>query len=69
MTHSDPQRGYLSDDDLLTVGETGTDLHASRSTVFRLIRSGELASIKVGRERLVRRGAIREFVRRREGQR
>jgi excisionase family DNA binding protein len=55
-----------SEDDLLTVDETGTVLRASRSTVFRLVRDGTLPSIKVGRERLVRRGAISEFVRKQE---
>lgn len=55
-----------SEDDLLTVEQAGDILHASRATVFRILKSGQLASIKVGKQRLVRRGAIAEFVRRQE---
>lgn len=53
-------------DDLLTVEQTGELLHASRATVFRLIRDKRIASIKVGKSRLIRRGAISDFIRREE---
>lgn len=55
-----------NEDDLLTVIEAGEVLHASRVTVFRIIKTGELASIKVGKKRLIRRGAITDFVHRQE---
>lgn len=53
-------------DDLLTVEQTGELLHASRATVFRLIKDKRIASIKVGKSRLIRRGAISDFIRREE---
>lgn len=55
-----------SEDDLLTVEQVGAVLHASRATVFRILREKRIASIKVGKKRLVRRGAITDFVRRQE---
>lgn len=60
---TDSQR---SEDDLLTVEQAGDILHASRATVFRLLKTGQLASIKVGKSRIIRRGALNEFVRRQE---
>ncbi|MFZ2242119.1 MAG: helix-turn-helix domain-containing protein [Gordonia amarae] len=56
----------LSEDDLLTVGDVGEHLHASRATVFRLLKTQQLKSIKVGKSRLVRRGALHDFVRAQE---
>lgn len=57
---------HRSEDDLLTVEQAGDILHASRATVFRILKTGQIASIKVGKARLIRRGAINEFVRRQE---
>lgn len=53
-------------DDLLTVEDAAAYLHASRATVFRLIKSGDIKSIKVGKLRLIRFGALTDFVRREE---
>lgn len=39
-----------------------------RTTVFSLIRDRELASIKVGRRRLVPAGAVQDFLARCQGQ-
>lgn len=39
-----------------------------RTTVFALIRDGELASFKVGRRRLVPAGALQAFLARCQGQ-
>lgn len=55
-----------TEDDLLTVSEVGEILHASRATVFRILRAGTLPSIKVGKSRLVRRGTLHRFIRAQE---
>lgn len=53
-------------DDLLTVEDAAAYLHASRATVFRLIKDRSLTSIKVGKSRLIRFGALVDFVHRQE---
>ena len=57
---------HQSEDDLLTVLEVADVLHASRATVFRLLKNRAIPSIKVGKSRLVRRGALHAFVRAQE---
>lgn len=37
-------------------------LGVGRSTVFELIKTGELASVKIGRRRLVAESAIAEYI-------
>uniref|UniRef100_V5XG11 Transcriptional regulator n=1 Tax=Mycolicibacterium neoaurum VKM Ac-1815D TaxID=700508 RepID=V5XG11_MYCNE len=37
-------------------------MSVGKSTVFALITSGELRSVKVGRRRLISEAAIREFI-------
>ena len=51
---------------MLTVLEVADVLHASRATVFRLLKNRAIPSIKVGKSRLVRRGALHAFVRAQE---
>lgn len=50
---------------LLTPEEAGRALNIGRSKVFDLIRSGELASIKIGRLRRVPVDEVRKFAQRR----
>jgi len=47
---------------LLTVPEAMTALRLSRATVYDLIRSGELGSVKVGRSRRIPAQAVTTFV-------
>lgn len=47
---------------LLTINETARSLRLCRESVYRLIRSGELQSIKIGNSRRVPRLAIEEYV-------
>lgn len=49
---------------LLTVQEVAEALHVGRCTVYDLIRTNQLASIKVGRLRRVTEDAVRDYVRR-----
>jgi excisionase family DNA binding protein len=50
---------------LVTVEQAAAALSMCRYTVNKLIATGELQSIKVGRMRRVPTGALEEFVRRR----
>jgi excisionase family DNA binding protein len=47
---------------LLTVDEAAAQLRVSRWTVYNLIRSGQLRTIKIGRRRLVPPAALGECV-------
>ncbi|MCA1194432.1 helix-turn-helix domain-containing protein [Saccharopolyspora sp. 6V] len=59
MTHTDQTRHVL-----LTVEETARRLGLGRTTVFGLIRTGELHSVRIGRARRVPTEAIGDYVRR-----
>lgn len=47
---------------LLTVGETCQHLRISRWMFYRLIQRRELASVRIGRRRLVPESAIRSYI-------
>jgi len=47
---------------LVSVGEAARRLSLGRSFVFELLAAGDLASIKVGRRRLIPVGALEDFV-------
>ncbi len=49
-------------DRLLSVDEAGVALGLGRSKIYDLVRSGDLASLKAGRRRLVSAGAVRDFI-------
>ena len=53
---------------LNSVPATAGRLGVSRSTVFELMSSGELRSVKIGHRRLVSDAAIAEFIARLEGE-
>ncbi len=50
------------EDTLLTAIEVAGRLRVNKSTVYRLIRAGELRAVQVGRRRLVRGSALDRFV-------
>ncbi|MFD8222705.1 helix-turn-helix domain-containing protein [Streptomyces massasporeus] len=52
----------MRDDELLTVAEVMARLKLGRSTVYDLIRSGQLASVTIGRCRRVPALALRDFI-------
>ncbi len=59
----EPKYAAVREDDLLTIEQVGEYLHASRATVFRLLKDERIVSIKVGNKRVVRRKALNDFVR------
>jgi excisionase family DNA binding protein len=47
---------------LATTEEAAEILNVGRSTVFELMRTGRLRSVKIGRSRRISYDALREFV-------
>ena len=47
---------------LLTVGEVAAAMRVSTMTVYRLIKSGELPAVRVGRSYRVRGSAIEQYL-------
>ena len=55
----------LSNREVLTAPEAAAVLRVGRTTMYRLINSGEIRSIKIGRKVLIPRTFIREFIEKR----
>ncbi|MDX1620272.1 MAG: helix-turn-helix domain-containing protein [Nitriliruptorales bacterium] len=49
-------------DQLLTAAEVADELRVSTMTVYRLIKSGELAAVRVGRNYRVRRSDLDAYL-------
>ncbi len=47
---------------LLTVGEVATLMRVSNMTVYRLIKSGQLAAIRVGKNYRMRRSDVERYL-------
>ena len=47
---------------LLTVEDVGQAIKQSRSTVFELLASGEIESVKIGRSRRIPAQAVEDYV-------
>ena len=47
---------------LLTITQAASELSISRSTVYELVASGQLESVRIGRARRVPRAALDAFV-------
>jgi excisionase family DNA binding protein len=47
---------------LLTVGEVANIMRVSNMTVYRLIKSGQLAAIRVGKNYRLRRSDIEDYL-------
>jgi excisionase family DNA binding protein len=54
-------QSYL-DEPLLTVGEVAGIMRVSNMTVYRLIKSGQLAAIRVGKNYRIRRSDINRYL-------
>lgn len=46
----------------MSIEEVGSVLRISERSVYRLLRSGELPSLKVGQRTLVEPGELRQFI-------
>lgn len=49
--------------DLVDVAEAARILGVGRTTTYRLLNEGVLASVKIGRRRLIARGVVEQYVR------
>lgn len=49
-------------DPLLTVGEVAQIMRVSNMTVYRLIKSGQLSAIRVGKNYRLRRGDVDRYL-------
>ena len=58
--------GHGGDGDVtfLTVAEVAARMRVSKMTVYRLVHSGELEAVRVGRSFRVRDDAVQEYLRR-----
>jgi excisionase family DNA binding protein len=50
------------DEPLLTVGEVAHALRVSNMTVYRLIKSGQLAALRVGKNYRIRRRDVEHYL-------
>jgi excisionase family DNA binding protein len=55
--------GDLSDVKFLTVAEVAAVMRVSKMTVYRLVHSGELPAVRVGRSFRVREDTVDEYLR------
>ncbi len=53
----------LSDANFLTVAEVAARMRVSKMTVYRLLHSGEMPAVRVGRSYRVPEAAVDEFLR------
>ena len=61
---NEPQRAETAPRLLLTVEEAAERIGICRSNMFKLIRQGDVESVKIGRLRRVTPSALEDFVRR-----
>ena len=54
--------GQAFGDPLLTVGEVATLMRVSNMTVYRMIKSGQLAAIRVGKNYRIRRSDVERYL-------
>jgi excisionase family DNA binding protein len=58
------QAGDMSEVRFLTVAEVAAVMRVSKMTVYRLVHSGELEAVRVGRSFRVPEDAVNEYLRR-----
>jgi excisionase family DNA binding protein len=54
---------------MLNVAQVAADLQVGRTTVFRLLREGDLKAVKVGRTTRVRQSELNAYIKRLQGNR
>jgi excisionase family DNA binding protein len=55
-------RHHFLERDLLTVGEVAETMRVSNMTVYRLIKGGQLAAIRVGKSYRIRERDVERFL-------
>lgn len=63
MSRPSQPEGALSDVKFLTVAEVAEVMRVSKMTVYRLVHSGELAAVRVGRSFRVPERAVHDYLR------
>ena len=56
------QTGWVGGDRLLTVAEVAGTMRVSNMTVYRLIKSGELAALRVGKNYRIRESDVDRYL-------
>lgn len=56
------RRGSYAGDRLLTVGEVASVMRVSNMTVYRLIKSGHLGAIRVGKNYRIRESDVNRYL-------
>lgn len=54
-------------DKFLTVQEVAAIFRVSKMTIYRLVHSGEIPSVRIGRSFRIRQSAVREYLARTAG--
>ena len=62
-TNTGPASGDISEVKFLTVAEVATVMRVSKMTVYRLVHSGELPAVRVGRSFRVPEDAVNVYLR------
>ena len=62
MWKVDPMAEPLFEDLLLTVDEVAQVMRVSNMTVYRLIKSGQMAAIRVGKNYRIRRRDVEKYL-------
>jgi excisionase family DNA binding protein len=63
MTGSPQAAGKLTEVNFLTVAEVASLMRVSKMTVYRLVHTGELTAVRVGRSFRVPEHAVNEYLR------
>jgi excisionase family DNA binding protein len=63
MTASRQHEAHLGEVRFLTVAEVANLMRVSKMTVYRLVHSGELTAVRVGRSFRVPEQAVQEYLR------
>ena len=56
------QTGFVGGDRLLTVAEVAATMRVSTMTVYRLIKAGELAALRVGKNYRIRESDVDRYL-------
>ena len=56
------QTGFVGGDRLLTVAEVAATMRVSNMTVYRLIKSGDLAALRVGKNYRIRESDVDRYL-------